>query len=108
MGLSTVAVALSPLAVLLVGANENQEDSSVTWDCWKPVLRDESVEPSNGILLKDIIQDSRIKDVIIADDQNDSKFPLLYLRNIWDEEFRIDYVYLPKSNKLALHAFRLQ
>ena len=92
----------------MVGAIENGEEySTVTWDCWKPVLHDESVEPSNGILLKDIVLDSRIKDVIIADNQNDSMFPLISLKNKWNEEFRIDYVLLPKSKKLALHAVRL-
>jgi len=57
----------------------------VTWDCWKAVLHDESVKPSNGILLKNIVQDSRIKDVIIADNQNDSNFPFISLRNKWNE-----------------------
>jgi hypothetical protein len=44
---------------------EPEDNSSITFDCWKQVLHDLSVEPSNGKYLKDVASDSRIKKVFV-------------------------------------------
>jgi len=44
---------------------EPEDDSSITFDCWKQILHDLSDEPSNGKYLKDIASDSRIKKVFV-------------------------------------------
>ena len=98
---------LGPAAVITVGANSNLEQNTETWDCWKSILHDESKEPSNGKLLKEIIQNSFIKDVVLQNNINDPLFPFIFLRNIWDEKFRMDYVLLP-NNQIALHAERIK
>lgn len=100
-GLVTTGLALGPVGWLALGSTQ-----CYTFDCWKPVLHDESTTPSNGILLKDIVVDPRIKMVTSIQSDNCDDLPQIYLENIWDEKYRIDYVMLP-SNKLAAHAIKM-
>lgn len=78
-----------------------------TFDCWKPIVHDESTTPSKGILLKDIVIDPRIKKVTTIESENSDEFPEIYLENIWNEKYRINYVMLP-SNELAAHAIKVE
>lgn len=96
---TTVAITTTGLAIL--GADE----TGTTFDCWKPVLHDTSAEPSNGKILKDVINDPRISRVILQDDQDDEHLPNISLVNIWGERFDIEYIILP-SGQLCAHALR--
>jgi hypothetical protein len=59
------------MGLALIGAASDPEDA-LLWDCWKPVLHDQSLEPSNGKLLSDLVQDSRVNQVtkVKKDEQN--------------------------------------
>ncbi len=79
----------------------------VTFDCWKPVLHDETTEPSQGRLLKDVAADRRIKDVLVGEDERGGGLPKIVLKNIWNESFRVNYVVL-SPEMLAAHAKLIQ
>jgi len=55
-------------------------------------------------LLRDIVLDPRVKQVMKSDDG--SQCPEITLENIWNEKFRIEYVLLP-NNQTAAHAVLL-
>jgi len=93
-----------PVSWLILGASEEPTTSAYTFDCWKQVVHDTTSEPSNGRLLREIVADPRVKQVIESGDK--SPFPEIILENIWGEIFRIVYVMLP-SNQLAAHAVLL-
>lgn len=107
---SSAAVFSGPLGCLVVGATSTQlaKDSSktttYTFDCWKLILHDDSKEPSNGKMLKELVTDQCIKKIIVIGENNDS--PQFIVENIWDEKFRIDYVLL-HDNQLAAHAVKI-
>jgi hypothetical protein len=90
----------------VLGAEVNNESLNITWDCWKPLLHDESTTPSRGMLLKEVIQDSRIKSVQLKETEG-TGYPNLILSNIWDENFLIEFVTLPSNHQLAAHALKL-
>jgi hypothetical protein len=76
------------------------------------VVHDETREPSKGKFLRDIIQDSRMKNVVVVDNNNvgddgQGPLPLIVLENVWNEKFRVDFVMLP-SNVLAAHAVLIE
>lgn len=95
------------LGGVVVGATHTPDlvTNTYTFDCWKSVVHDTSAEPSNGMLLREVIADPRIKKAITA--AADGPLPQLTLVNVWDEEFRLDYVTLPRD-QLAAHAVRVQ
>lgn len=94
-----------PIGWVVLGAVETQSPTVYTFDCWKQILHDDSCEPSNGKILKEIIMDPRIKQVTTTNN-HDSELPHLIIQNIWDEQFLIEYVHLP-SNQLAAHAVKM-
>ncbi|CAF1329027.1 unnamed protein product, partial [Rotaria sordida] len=104
--LGTVAGILSgPVGWLALGTSKEEQLPSVyTFDCWKLVLHDDSREPSNGRLLRDVALDTRMKQVTITNSHTD--LPNLVLQNIWDEEFRIEYIYL-LDDQLTAHAVKI-
>jgi hypothetical protein len=60
-GGSSASIALAtlagPVGWAIVGCNKNNDhtcDSGYTWDCWKPVVIDDSVGLSRGITLRDL------------------------------------------------------
>ena len=100
-----MAIALGPLALVGLGAHVNNEKKEV-WDCWKPILHDDSIEPSSGKLIKEILEDSRIKKITLL--INEEKIPEIRLHNIWDEEFKIIFGLLPeKLGQIAAHAIKV-
>jgi len=103
---SVPAIASGPIGWLVLGATHDNASAKCTFDCWKPLLHEESVIPSTGKFLRDVVVDARIKEVISTANAN-SPLPEITLRNIWDEFFRIEYVMLP-SKQLAAHAVRLE
>ena len=100
------AAAMGPVGWLALGAEEMKlEDGShgtYTFDCWKPVLHDESSEPSEGRLLRDVVEDPRVTHATITP-RDGSPYPDIILHNIWMEQFRIEYVQLP-DGLWAAHA----
>ncbi|XP_055348515.1 uncharacterized protein LOC129595505 [Paramacrobiotus metropolitanus] len=101
---AVVGAASGPLSLLVLGADIAESDAACTFDCWKPILHDESTEPSNGMLLQDVIADKRIADVTLS--FSNLSDPHIVLHNIWGEMFRIDMVSLP-SGHLATHANKI-
>lgn len=101
---ATVGFLAGPVGWLCLGTDlvKNQD---LTFDCWKPLLHDKSVEPSKGKLLRDVLLDSRIKNIKVTSEFS-ATFPKIQVRNIWDEEFDIVYVRLP-SAEIAAHAVHL-
>jgi len=93
-----VGVMLGPIGWVVLGASK--EETEYTWDCWKPVLRDTSTDPSSGRFLKDVAADRRIKTCRII---NGADLPVMTLTNIWDEHFEIEFLRLP-TGELAAHA----
>lgn len=103
----TALVAAGPAGWIVLGTASKPEIASheYTYDCWKPVVRDTSSEASCGVLLRDFVFDSRIKHVSVSSKEGAS-LPTIVLQNIWDEEFKIDYVML-SGGHLAAHASRV-
>jgi len=100
------AIASGPVGWLVLGVARDDLSARCTFDCWKPLLHDESPSPSAGRLLRDVVVDARIKEVISSANGN-SPLPEIRLRNMWNELYRIEYVMLP-SEQLAAHAVRLE
>eukprot|EP00928_Gymnodinium_smaydae_P075198 TRINITY_DN581_c1_g1_i1.p1 TRINITY_DN581_c1_g1~~TRINITY_DN581_c1_g1_i1.p1 ORF type:complete len:246 (-),score=31.45 TRINITY_DN581_c1_g1_i1:229-966(-) len=72
---------------------------AVTWDCWKPVVRELTTAPSRGRPLVDILNDPVISDYHLGRDS-------VFVRNRWNESWRIDPVVLPWG-QVAAHATRM-
>jgi hypothetical protein len=97
---------------VIIGAKVSADETGLTWDCWKSILHDKSIEPSNDMLLKNLVEDSRVKEVKIrktdASDAAAVDELELILSNVWDEEFKIEFLVLPLlDNKLVCHASRI-
>ena len=75
--------------------------SAPTFDCWKPLLHDESKEPSTGKLLKEILTDPRIKGIWCSEAGE------IILENVWQQKFGLEYVQMP-SGEMSAHARKLE
>ena len=102
---TTVAALSGPIGWLVLGTEESRTHSTYTYDCWKPLLHDESSNLSHGKLLKDVAADSRIKQMTVMP-TDDPMYPQIIFTNIWHEQYRIDYVHLP-GDQLAAHAVHI-
>ena len=96
---------LGPAGTVFLGHEPQSNSNQYNFDCWKQILHDPSKEPSQGRLLKEVAMDPRVKQIFIMESP-DKKLPQFVLVNIWDEKFRIDYVFLP-NGQLAAHAVRI-
>lgn len=85
---SATALALGPLGVALIGHDE------ITLDCWKQVLHDASPEPSKGVLLRELINDKRVKSYQIF---NNDEIAFIIIENIWNERFKINFFNLNRE-----------
>eukprot|EP00928_Gymnodinium_smaydae_P075195 TRINITY_DN581_c0_g1_i4.p1 TRINITY_DN581_c0_g1~~TRINITY_DN581_c0_g1_i4.p1 ORF type:complete len:175 (-),score=23.52 TRINITY_DN581_c0_g1_i4:302-826(-) len=85
------------LGFVTVGAGVDA--SAVTWDCWKPIVRDDSTTPSRGRPLIDILKDPVISDYSVGNHS-------IVVRNRWNESWRIDPLILPWG-EVAAHASQL-
>lgn len=103
-GLTSVAagIASGPVGWLLLGADTSNHTGQITYDCWKPVLHDDSIEPSKGKLFKDVIEDPRIKQVELGTDNSP-----ITLINVWNEKFEISSLTVPWSGQVVLHATKI-
>ncbi|KAH3748918.1 uncharacterized protein LOC127848807 isoform X2 [Dreissena polymorpha] len=116
-GMSTGAIAglaNNPVGMLVVGTctgvfgpgNDNSEygsDLCVTYDCWKPIVHDESLIPSRGMLLKDLCCHPDVACVNVTE-SDVSNLPHVRFENKWNEIFEIEYMLLPDTNQLFCHA----
>ena len=86
----------------------NQEKSSglYTFDCWKPILHDDSIEPSKGMFLRDVVSDPRIKKVTVQSD-SDGNLSQFVLENIWNESFHVEFFYLSPAEEIVAHAHQM-
>ena len=87
----------------MLGATEGSE--ALTFDCWKPILRETATELSQGKLLKDVFTDPRVSLVKMACFDEDTP-PTILIKNIWNESFQIDFVFL-SNTKIAAHATKI-
>jgi hypothetical protein len=75
----------------------------VTWDCWKPVLRDASTEPSvAGMPIAGVLGDKRIAAWEMVRFGSPGDFELS-VKNMWGDQFVIRPVLLP-DRLVAAHA----
>eukprot|EP00928_Gymnodinium_smaydae_P016972 TRINITY_DN1644_c0_g1_i1.p1 TRINITY_DN1644_c0_g1~~TRINITY_DN1644_c0_g1_i1.p1 ORF type:complete len:214 (+),score=20.31 TRINITY_DN1644_c0_g1_i1:38-679(+) len=95
-----MASTLRTLSFITVGADAGANASAVTWDCWKPMLHDTSTAPSRGRLLTDLLNDPVIDDFRIESH-------VVFVRNRWNESWRIDPVTLPWG-QVAAHASQME
>eukprot|EP00928_Gymnodinium_smaydae_P021941 TRINITY_DN1859_c1_g1_i3.p1 TRINITY_DN1859_c1_g1~~TRINITY_DN1859_c1_g1_i3.p1 ORF type:complete len:226 (-),score=39.26 TRINITY_DN1859_c1_g1_i3:315-992(-) len=83
---------------LLVGADADA--FAVTWDCWKPMVHETSSAPSRGRLLNDLLNDPAISEYHVGRES-------VFVRNRWNESWRIDPVILPWG-QVAAHASQIE
>lgn len=94
---AAMATVSPPLGGAILGVSDDK--GVYNFDCWKPVLRDESKTPSKGLLLRDVLEDPRIRTVEVKEE-------CLVLSNIWDEKFEIYFLELPWG-QLGAHAVKI-
>lgn len=103
LGATAIAAEIleGPVGLVVLGTGEG-ETNEVTFDCWKAVVRNTSLEPSRGRLLRDVARSPVIKEIVLQPDSQ-TQMPQLFLLNVWNERFRIDFGFL-LSGELAAHA----
>lgn len=82
-------------AVTVIGAEED-DAGTVTFDCWKRVLHDNSSSKS-FVTLDELVADGRVTGYHIDERSN-----TMLVRNKWNETFSIEEVTLPSSYILPL------
>ncbi|KAK3935422.1 hypothetical protein QBC46DRAFT_397523 [Diplogelasinospora grovesii] len=85
----TAATLAGPVGWAIVGAD------GYTWDCWKPVVMDDTVKPSSGIALRDLYNHPNLRWMVMDGDD-------FVAENVHDEQFRISPVEI--NGTLAFHA----
>jgi hypothetical protein len=100
----------NPLGLIVLGAETNHTSSAImssdnlSWDCWKPILQEESTVASLGMPLNDILLHPDVT-VEVVEIDSPAEF-LIQVSNKWGTRFRIEPVHLP-SGALAAHATRV-
>ena len=67
------------------------------------MVHDTSVEPSSGMLIKDIVCHPNIANVTI-ESGDDCSLPHIVLENVWNENFELDFYMIRDSGRLVAHA----
>ncbi|XP_037049503.1 uncharacterized protein LOC119083801 isoform X1 [Bradysia coprophila] len=107
VGVAVSTLCSGPVGWITIGYDQNKEESGSEdfpgkLDCYKAVIHDTSKIPSKtGMLLRDLIQDSRVKSVDVTDGDHPN-YPIIKMTNQWNETFLIQYVYL-ENGELAGH-----
>jgi hypothetical protein len=75
------------------------------WDCWKQLLHEESnTQPSKGRVLKDILEDRRIKSFELEGDPEEN--PVFIITNFWNEIYKVEFL-ASSSNQLVGHVTKM-
>eukprot|EP00928_Gymnodinium_smaydae_P001204 TRINITY_DN10450_c0_g2_i1.p1 TRINITY_DN10450_c0_g2~~TRINITY_DN10450_c0_g2_i1.p1 ORF type:complete len:234 (-),score=31.99 TRINITY_DN10450_c0_g2_i1:245-946(-) len=93
---ATSSSLLLALGAIVVGAQADPVAVAVSWDCWKPILHETSLAPSRGRPLMDILNDPAVVDSQVGTHS-------VFVRNRWNESWRIDPLILPWG-QLVAHA----
>ena len=88
-GATAALAAVGPFGWAILGADGH------SWDCWKPVVLDESRKPSRGITLHDLCNHSNLRGIIVDGDG-------FVTENIRAQMFRLSPVDV--DGVLAFHA----
>ncbi|KAF3088758.1 hypothetical protein TWF569_001435 [Orbilia oligospora] len=123
VGGSSAGIALAtlagPIGCLIVGCEdmdvssvEEEEEGGnnpgITWDCWKPIVHDMSVMPSEGMALRTLAVHPNVKFVNMSTSSSallDEDAGRFLVENVFGERFCLGYVNV--GGTLALHASRL-
>lgn len=95
---NALATKAGPIGCGLVGCSEKEDCGSVagyTWDCWKPIVRDPSPQPSQGITLRSLAAHPNVQSMSL--DQEG-----LFVENTFGERFHLAPVSV--EGALAFHA----
>jgi hypothetical protein len=93
-----LATACGPIGWFVVGCDKNNNhdsDSSYTWDCWKPVVRDTSPRPSRGMTLRSLAAHPNVRSLSLDQGR-------LLVGNTFGEHFRLTPVSV--KGTVAFHA----
>ncbi|KAM0364087.1 hypothetical protein ACHAO7_010076 [Fusarium culmorum] len=93
-----LATFVGPVGWAVVGCSKNDchnGDRSYTWDCWKPVIRDTSTQPSHGMALCDLVTHQNVQSMSLDQER-------LLVDNIFGERFHLTPVSV--EGTLAFHA----
>lgn len=104
-------VASGPLGWILIGASPepSSTSSSVTWDCWKPIVLESSAVPSQGMLLRDLARHKHVSKIVCCEGSVSTSLPSgeenvrLLAENIKGHRFYLDLLVLPCGQR-AFHA----
>lgn len=83
-----LATMAGPVGWWVVGCNKNGDhnsDRGYTWDCWKPVVRDMSTQPSSGMTLRSLAAHPNVQSLSLDHDG-------LLVDNTFGERFRLTLV----------------
>lgn len=82
---TVIAGTIGSLGLILVGHVD-----VFNWNCWKKVVHDKSENNSDGILLRDLINDKNVKSLCVKQTNNNT---YLILENKWNEKFCLIFFY---------------
>jgi hypothetical protein len=105
--INNVAAGNAPIAISLVilgivgASHDDQSEGLFTWDCWKPVVHDESPQPSQGMPLEELLSHPAC-DSFTFDEQGGR----VLIDNVYGERFELTSVHVP-GHGLAWHATML-
>lgn len=101
------SLAIGPLGGVIVGTSLQTDNvhnrCAYTFDCWKQVLREENSTVSNGMILRDVLTDDRVRKVVLSTLES-SPLPQITVENIWDDKFLIEFMFLPDLELVSAHA----
>ena len=90
-----LATLVGPLGWAVVGSKKDDGENGYTWDCWKPIIRNMSTRPSQGMPLQSLAVHPNVQSVSLDQDG-------LLVGNIFGERFRLAPVDV--EGTLAFHA----
>lgn len=90
-GIAAATIA-GPVGIAIVGSD------GYTWDCWKPVVRDDSTSPSRGMTLRRLASHPNVRFVTLD-------LAGFVVENTFGDSFRLSPLNI--DGKLAFHAHQL-
>ncbi|KAF3290939.1 hypothetical protein TWF970_000196 [Orbilia oligospora] len=101
-----LAILAGPIGCLIVGCEdmyissvEEEEDEEgdnpgITWDCWKPIVHDMSVMPSEGVALRDLAVHPNVKvvNMLTSSSLLDDDAGRFLVENVFGERFCLGHL----------------